>query len=579
MYYVRRCAHYFRPYLWRILFSVLSMGVVAGCTAAAAYLVKPVLDEIFINKNRDALMLIPLLIIGLYAVKGVSQFLQTYLMRYCAIRVLEQLRNDLYAKMVRLPLSFFEQSRIGMLMSRIVNDVNLLRSSIPQIVQLIRQVFTMLGLIAVAFYRDPYLATWALVVLPLTMYPLVHFGSRLRRVGRKNQEKIADISTLLQETFSGIQQVKASATEDKEERSFIGHNAKLVRFGLKGAFYSALSNPVMEFIGGLGVSLVIWYGGNQVIAGESTPGNFFSFLTALMMLYEPIKQISRANMTIQRALAGAERVFDMLDSREISEESGGSVELTPPFRELTYEGVWFGYEDASDWALRDIHLSIRSGERFAVVGPSGAGKSSLVQLTPGFYAPQFGEIRINGCPVREYTLGSLRRFMGIVTQETILFNTSIRNNICYGIQHHVEDAQLEEVCRVAYIHEHILQLPQGYDTIIGERGVKLSGGQKQRLAIARALLKDPPLLILDEATSALDTESERIVQKALENLMRERTSIVIAHRLSTVLHADRIAVMDQGRIVDIGTHSELLNRCGLYHKLYQMQFEDNPLAL
>ena len=579
LYYVRRCIHYFRPYLWRIILSVISMAIVAGCTAAVAFLVKPVLDEIFINKNSDMLLLMPLIIIGLYAVKGFFQFTQIYQMRYCALRVLEQLRNELYAKVVRLPLNFFDQSRIGMLMSRIVNDVDLLRNSIPNIVLLLRQGFTMIGLVAVAFYRDPYLATWAIVVLPLTMYPLVHFGRKLRMVGRKNQEKIADISTLLQETFSGIQQVKSSATEAKEERSFIGHNAKLVRFALKGAFYNALSNPVMEFIGGLGVALVIWYGGNQVIAGNSTPGNFFSFLTALMMLYDPIKQISRANMTLQRALAGAERVFDLLDSREIREEQGGSIELTPPLRELSFENVWFGYDDTSDWALRDIHLSIRPGERFAVVGPSGAGKSSLVQLAPGFYATQYGQIRINGRPVQDYTLSSLRRFMGIVSQETILFNTSIRDNICYGIQEQVEDSHLKEVCRIAYIHEYITQLPRGYDTVIGERGVKLSGGQKQRLAIARALLKDPPLLILDEATSALDTESERIVQKALENLMQERTSIVIAHRLSTVLNADRIAVMDNGRIVDIGSHPELLNRCALYHKLYQMQFEDHETSL
>ncbi len=573
LYYLKRCTQYFRPYLSRIVLSVISMAVVAACTGAAAYLVQPALDQIFINKDKQALITIPFLVILVFALKGFFRVLQIYHMQFCALKVLEQLRNELYAKMVRLPMEFFETSQVGMLMSRIINDVNLLRNSIPEIVMLIRQVFTMIALIFVAFYRDAYLATWAMVVLPLAFFPIVYFGRKLRKLGRRNQEKIADISTLLQEIFSGIRVVKAFAMERRESKKFESHNEKLVNIGIKGTFYNALSSPVMEFIGALGMGLVIWYGGTQVIAGNSTPGTFFSFLTALMMLYEPFKHISKSNMALQKALAGAERVFNLLDSEEIVEEDEGSVDIEPPFSQLSFSQVTFSYPGSHERALENISLEIRPGERLAIVGPSGAGKTSLVHLIPKFYKPGSGRIHLNHRPLEEYTLRSLRRFIGIVSQETILFNATIRENITYGLQN-VEPGRLEEVCRIAYAHEFITQLPEGYETVIGERGVKLSGGEKQRLTIARALLKDPPLLILDEATSALDTEAERIVQKALENLMHQRTSIVIAHRLSTVLSADRILVLDNGCIQDIGPHHELLERCALYRKLYHMQFED-----
>ncbi|MDZ7762423.1 MAG: ABC transporter transmembrane domain-containing protein [Desulfovermiculus sp.] len=573
LYFLRRIAHYFRPYALRIVLSIIAMAFVATCTAAAAYLVQPALDEIFINKDKKALMVIPFLIILVFALKGFFRVIQTYQMQYCALRVLEALRNDLQDKMVRLPMSFFEQSQVGMLMSRIINDVNLIRRSIPEVIMLVREVMTMFALIFVAFYRNAYLATWAIVVLPLALYPVIFFGKKLRKLGRRNQAKIADISTLLQELFSGIKAVKAFAMEGAESRRFQGQNSKLVHIALRGALYESLSSPVMEFIGALGIGMVVWYGGTQVIAGESTPGTFFSFLTALIMLYEPFKRISKSNMVLQQALAGAERVFEILDSPDINEEKAGRAVLTSPLTELRFERVDFAYPGARDMALKDISLDIRPGERLAIVGPSGAGKSSLVQLIPRFYEPQSGRIVLNGRPVEEYTLDSLRRCIGIVSQETILFNTSIRDNITYGLDN-VPDSRLEEATKVAYAFDFITNLPRGFGTVIGERGVKLSGGEKQRLTIARALLKDPPLLILDEATSALDTQSERIVQKALENLMAQRTSMVIAHRLSTVLSADRIVVMDSGSILDIGPHRELYHRSPLYHKLYQMQFED-----
>ncbi len=572
-YYLKRSYDYFRPYIFNVIISVIAMGIVALCTSYSAYLVQPALDRIFIEKNIHALKTIPPLIIAVFGVKGFFRVIQSYQMQYCAMKVLEKLRNDLYAKIVRLPMVFFEENRVGMLMSRIINDVNLIRQSIPEIVNLIKEIFTVIGLIFVAFYRNAFLATWAIVILPIAFYPIVYFGRKLRKLGRRNQEKISDISNILQEIFSGIKLVKAFTTEKKEIEKFNTQNRKLIKIALRSIFYNSLSSPVMEFIGSLGVGLVIWYGGKEVIAGHSTPGTFFSFLTAVFMLYEPIKRLNKSNMVIQRAIAGAERVFEVLDSRELDVETEGKVVLKPPFKELRFENVFFKYSTTNDWALENINLNVRAGEKLAIVGPSGAGKTTLITLIPRFYDVTKGKVVINGHDVRDYTLYSLRRFIGIVSQETILFNMSVRDNITYGIED-VSDEDVIEVAKMAHAHEFITNLPDGYDTIVGERGVKLSGGQKQRITIARALLKNPPLLILDEATSSLDTESEKIVQSALDNLMKNRTTIIIAHRLSTVLSSDRIVVMEKGKIIDIGPHKVLLTRCDLYKKLYELQFRE-----
>jgi subfamily B ATP-binding cassette protein MsbA len=569
----KRCLSYFWPYKFRIFISLISMAIVAACSAAAAFLVKPALDDIFINKDKQALIFIPIALVVVFIIKGIFRFLQNYEMNYCGLKVLETLRNELHSKIVRLPIYFFDENQTGMLMSRILSDVTFIRASLPSLVMLIRQVLTMLGLLFVVFYRDPYLATFAVLVLPVAVYPFIYFGKKLRKLGRKNQSKISDISSFLQEIFSGIKVVKAFSTEEKEDKNFQKENSRLVNIAIKEIKYNELSSPVMEFIGAVGAGLVVWYGGSQVIAGESTPGTFFSFMTALVMLYDPLKKLTSANLTIQKALAGAERVFQILDSPELAIERAGEKELKPPFKELVFKDVTFTYPGSEKPALQNINLTIKNGEKVAIVGPSGAGKSTLVNLIPRFYIQQKGTIFLNGLPLEEYSLTSLRLFMGIVSQDNFLFNTTIRENIRYGLT----EASEEEViaaAKAAYAHDFIMKLPQQYDTVIGERGVKLSGGQKQRITIARAILKNPPLLILDEATSALDTESERIVQKALDNLMAKRTSIVIAHRLSTVLSSDKIVVLNQGEIVAIGKHEELLNNCELYRKIYEMQFRE-----
>lgn len=573
---LKRCLVAFRPYWKAVAVAALSMAVVALCTAAAAFLVKPALDDIFVNRSERALFMIPVLYVLVIVCKGVFQYMQNLLMKRSGLLVLEDLRNELYDKIIGLPLSFFEENQVGMLMSRIINDVLLIRMSLPAVVMVVRQILTMVGLIGVVFYRDWRLACWAMLVLPLAIYPFFFFARKLRKYSRRNQSQLADIASILQEIFSGIRVVKAFATEPVERTRFNRENDRLVKIAIKEIVFSELSSRVMELIGAVGMGLVIWYGGYKVITGESTPGTFFSFMAALIMLYEPLKKLDGANADIQRALAGAERVFEVLDSPSLTIEVDGALDFAPPFELLEFKDLCFAYDAATGPTLDHIDLRVAVGERIAIVGPSGAGKTTLVNMIPRFYLPQSGVIVLNGRNLNDYRLSSLRRHVGMVSQDTFLFNSSVAENVAYGAPS-VDMGAVADACKAAYAHEFILELPDAYDTVVGERGVKLSGGQKQRLTIARALLKNPPLLILDEATSALDTESERIVQLALENLMQSRTSIVIAHRLSTVLGADRIVVMERGRVVAQGAHAALLESCLLYARLYDMQFRDETV--
>jgi len=575
-YLLRRCFSYFSPYKFRVALSGVALILVALAEAGTAYIVKPAMDDVFLNKDRVALYLVPLAFLLITIAKGVGRVSQQYLMQYCGLKVLENLRDELYGKIIKLPLRYYEGAQVGQLMSRIINDVAMIRSSLPSVVVVVRQVLTMTGLMAVVFYQNFQLALLAVVVLPLAFFPFVYFGRKLRRLGRDGQAIYADASVLLHEILSGIRVVKAFSMEKREGERFERENRRLFSISLKQVLASESSSAVMELVGALGIGFVLFIGGLQVIEGKSTPGTFMSFMAALALLYEPIKRLNSANNEIQRALAGAERVFDILDSRENVEEKEGTVRLEQPLSnmELRFEGVSFSY-DKDIQALRDLNLTVRQGERLALVGPSGAGKSTFISLLPRFYDPTAGCILLNGVDLREYTLASLRAGIAIVAQDNFLFNQSIRENIAYG-QPGFSEERIIAAAEAAYAHEFIMSMPEGYDTLVGERGVKLSGGQKQRLTIARAIAKDAPILILDEATSALDSESEKIVQRALENLMRGRTSIVIAHRLSTVLEADRILVMREGRVEAEGRHRSLLESSPLYAKLYAMQFSEQP---
>ncbi|MCT4534864.1 ABC transporter transmembrane domain-containing protein [Halodesulfovibrio sp.] len=570
---LKRTLRYFVPYKLSILISLIAMAVVAATTGASAYLIKPALDDIFINKNSDYLLLIPFAYFILVLAKGAGRYSQNYFMTYCGLKVLEKLRNELFDKIICLPLKFYEEQQVGMLMSRVVNDVAEIRGSLPAVIKGIRQFLTMIGLLFVVFYQDSYLATWAVLVLPLALFPFIHFGRKLRKLGKKNQVLISAMTIFLQEKFSGIRVVKAFANEEGEKAGFRVENSRIARLALKQTIVGQMSSPIMELIGALGIGLVIWYGGSQVIAGEQTAGTFFSFVAALIMLYDPVKELTSANNSLQKALAGAERVFEILDSPDIVVEQDGTQQIDG-VHEVAFEDVTFSYDETGQPALKDINITIKEGEKVAIVGPSGAGKTTFVNLVPRFYEQQQGRILINGVDSRSLTLKSLRKNVAIVSQDAFLFDTSIADNIAYSSENSSREA-IEEAAKAAFAHDFITEFPDGYDTVVGERGVRLSGGQKQRLTIARALLKNAPLLILDEATSALDSESEKVVQKALENLMKDRTSLVIAHRLSTIISADRILVMKNGEVVDEGTHESLLANSMLYQRLYTLQFESH----
>jgi subfamily B ATP-binding cassette protein MsbA len=569
-----RLLNYLRPY-WRYLAAAgLCAGVVSGLTATQAWLVKPVLDGIFINKDLRLLQVLPIAIIAVSFFKGLSNYGQAYLMSYAGNRVINNIRDGLYRHLVQMPVGFYTRHSTGQLISRVLNDVGTMQSAVSSLVKnIFQQILTLIALTVVVFYQDWKMAIIAVLILPLAYYPIMRFGRRLRKISRTNREKVADISSNLQETFSGIRTIKAFVMEKFETERFEEKGRQYLKNTMKSVRVSEGISPLMELAGSLGVAMIIWYGGFRVIQGQMTAGAFTSFMTACWLMYAPLRNLGAASNTLQQTLAAAERVFEILDAQTELTDEGVKEDLSVVCREIEFKNVSFRYEEAPTETLSNINLKVKTGEVIAIVGSSGSGKTSLANLLPRFYHPTSGEILMDGKNIRQVRLDSLRRQIGIVSQETFLFDDTVRNNIAYGLEN-PDPAKITEAAKAAYAHSFITKMPQGYDTQIGERGVKLSGGERQRLAIARALLKNPPILVLDEATSSLDTESEYMVQQALANLMKGRTTFVIAHRLSTVQNANRIIVIDQGRIVETGRHEELLKTNGVYHRLYQMQFKD-----
>ncbi|NOY69353.1 MAG: lipid A export permease/ATP-binding protein MsbA [Deltaproteobacteria bacterium] len=569
----RRLIEYIRGGWARLAMAMVCMMVMAGSTSATAFLVKPVLDDIFMKKNREMLAVIPIVVILLYIFRGFAMYGQEYLMQYVGQNIIKQLRDDLYAKISSLPLAFFHEMKTGVLMARITNDVSIIKEMVSTAVTgALRDTFTVLGLIFVIFYRDWKLAVIAIVVMPVAIYPIVAFGRRIRRFSTSSQESMADLNSMLHETFSGNKIVKAFCMEEYEKKRFFRNSAMLFRYEMKTVRARALTSPIMELLGGVGVSLVIWYGGYGVVSGASTPGTFFSFMTAVMLLYAPVKKLTKLNNTVQQGMSAVDRVFDVLETEAKIQEAETPILLPAPPHRVVFDNVSFSY-DGTTPVLNGIDLDVAPGERLAIVGMSGGGKTSLVNLIPRFYDVAKGALRIDGIDIKDVSLKDLRSRIAIVTQEPILFNDSIRSNIAYG-RPDADETAIIEAAKAAYIHDMIKRLPKGFDTGIGELGSRLSGGEKQRMCIARALIKDAPILILDEATSALDTEAERLVQQALENLMSGRTSFVIAHRISTIIDADRIIVVSAGKIVEQGDHETLFNLDGEYRRLYDMQFSD-----
>ncbi len=567
-----RLLKFVRPYIGLLLVAMLCSIVVSGVTGATAWLVKPVLDDIFIKKDVNMLALLPLGIIVLYVTKGAFGYIHSYLMKLIGAKVATDIRQSLYNHTINLPLRFYSDNSTGTLVSRFTSDVGGIQGIIADSLKnIFIEGFTLIVLAVIAFYRKWDLALISLVIFPLSAILIIKVGNRLRKIGRMAQDKIADVMAALSETFTGIKIVKAFGMEERESRKFEEKNKGYLNAIIKATKTAELTSPLVEVIGGIGVAVVVWYGGFQVVSGKISAGTFFSFIAAVLMLYTPIRRLSSVNNAVQQAIGASERIFYLLDT-EPEPKSDGLKRITTVESMIEFKDVWFSYGDRKRDALVGIDLKVNAGEIVAFVGMSGGGKTTLVNLIPRFYEPTEGAILIDGINIRELTLESLRGLIGIVSQETILFNDTIRNNIGYGRKGASED-EIIDAARLAYAHDFIKDLPHGYDTVIGERGMKLSGGQRQRVSIARALLKDPPILILDEATSLLDPASEYYVQMALSNLMKDRTTFVIAHRLSTIKIADRIIVIDKGMIVEMGQHDELLKKGGYYSRLYRMQLD------
>ena len=574
---LHRLFGYARPYRGRFAVAIAAMVVYATATAAVAYLIRPVIDQVLPYGTGLLQWCAALLLV--YLVKGLGAYSSAFVMTDIGQRVVRDLRDQLFRHILDQSATFFSRHTSGQLMSRITTDVNQVQQAVSETVgDLMREGLSVIGLALFLFYKDARLALVAVTGAPLVVYPLVRFGKRIRSTTRRSQEQLEQLSHVTAEAFTGHRIVKAFGAEAHEEQRFRRASQRLYRTNLKVTSALAILPPLMELLGGLAVVGLIWYGSHQIAEKTVSPGDFAAFVAAAFMMYAPIKKLSRVNATLQQAMAASERIFEILDTHSEVPERPDAQPLPRLRQAIEFRNVSFSYDGVSKTILRDVSFSVRAGQAVAIVGLSGAGKTTLANLVPRFYDVSAGNILIDGVDVRDATLASLRSQIGIVTQDTVLFDETIASNITYGTPGASRE-EVEAAARAAHAHEFIITLPDQYETRIGERGQKLSGGQRQRVAIARALLRNSPILILDEATSSLDAESELLVQDALQTLMRNRTSFVIAHRLSTVRRADAIIVLERGRVAEIGRHDELLARPGgVYAKLYSLQIFEARIA-
>ena len=567
----RLVGEFLRPYFPRMALALGCMGVMAAATATNAWLMQPMLDRVFVAHEERLLLVIPLAVILLALAKGLANYWQSVLMTTVGQRVVADIQLALFARLMRADIAYFHANPTGTLISRFTNDAAMLRSATTTVLAGIgKEAMTAAFLVVLMFYQDWLLALIAFFVFPIAIRPLVSIGRRMRRVSANTQREVGQFTTLLDQTFQGARHVKAYGMEAYETRRAAGLIESLYQLVERAQRIRSVASPLMETLGGVAVALVILYGGHQVITEARSPGAFFSFITALLLAYQPMKALAGLNANLQEGLAAAQRIFTVLDVEPEIREAADARPLAVAGGEIRFAGVRFTYANGTP-ALNGDDLVVPAGKTVALVGSSGAGKSTILNLIPRFYDVAEGAVAIDGTDVRKVTLASLRAGVALVSQEISLFDDTVRANIAYG-RFGASEAEIIAAARAAAADDFIRALPQGYETPVGEHGVKLSGGQRQRLAIARAMLKNAPILLLDEATSALDTESERQVQAALKALMKGRTTLVIAHRLSTVVDADLIHVVDGGRIVESGSHAELIRQNGIYARLYALQF-------
>ena len=569
-----RLLRYLRPYVPQTIMAVGCMLMATSASLYVPWIVRDVIDGVLVNKDVLLLNAITAGIVVVFALRGFFVYGQTYLMSYVSQKVVIDLREALFRHFQRLSVSYFDRSRTGKVLSYMTNDVGALQGALAQnVIELSTESLTLVGSLIAMLYLHWQLALLTLITVPLVAQAMKLFGKKLRKASGTMQQRAAEITSVLQEMIVSIRLIRLFVREDYETDRFIRENDNNFTAQMKAAQLSATLTPVIEFLAAIAVTVIIWYGGREVISGNLTSGSLIAFLVYAVNISNPVKRLGNVYGNIQRAVAAAERVFDVLDTLPEIEDAPDAIELPPVTGNVSFENVTFEYREGEP-ALKNLSIEIPAGQILAIVGPSGAGKSTVANLLPRFYDPQAGIIRIDGVDIRNVTVRSLREQIAMVPQETILFNASIYENILYGRLDADRDAVIA-AAQAANAHDFILQQPNGYETQIGERGSQLSGGQRQRIAIARAILKDPRILILDEATSALDAESERVVQDALDKLMIGRTTFVIAHRLSTIQRADKILVMEKGRMIECGSHTDLLDAGGLYCKLYSLQTEES----